>query len=179
MATRVRRAWQELPTCVGSATPGSIAFLEGVREWLRTRVPQVSKKIWTVLPSARGIRLFLRGNLDQMAARRSAVRDLLAAVERDDTRDPERFLEVVDRLVRQLAVFKDGDTGCPTCRSGDLEMWSDDRGRIVFVCDFMSCAHDAGFDPWSGSLDDLHPASRAQVLARFPTADLDGSPTAG
>jgi hypothetical protein len=52
MATRVRRAWQALHTCVGSAEPGSTAFLEGVREWLRTRVPQVSKNIRTSLPSA-------------------------------------------------------------------------------------------------------------------------------
>jgi hypothetical protein len=179
MATRIRRAWHELPPCVGGAEPGSTAFLEGVREWIRTRVPQVSKKVWGALPTAQGIRLFLRGNLDEMPTRRSAVRELLSAVARDDTRDPERFLEVVDRLVRQLVVFKDADTGCPTCRSGDLEMWSDDRGLIVFVCDFMGCTHDARLEAWSGPTDELRPASRAEVLTRFPAADLEGSPGAG
>jgi hypothetical protein len=172
MGTRVRQTWQELPACVGGNEPGSAAFLEGVREWIRTRVPQVSKKVWTALPRAQGIHTFMRGSLDEMATRRSAVRDLLEAVERDDTRDPERFVAVVDRLVRQLAVFKDAETGCPTCRSGDLEVWSDERGRLIFVCDFMGCSHDANLNAWTGSRDELRPASRAQVLARFPSADL-------
>jgi hypothetical protein len=180
MATRVRRAWEQLPACTSGTDQDSIAFLEGVREWIRTRVPQVSKKVWAALPTARGVRLFLTGDLEAMATRRSAVRDLLSAVERDDTRDPERFLQVVDRLVRELAVFKDVDSGCPACRSGDLEMWSDESGRIVFLCDFMGCAHDGQLHPWSGSRDELRPASRAQVLPRYPAADLlGGSRSAG
>ena len=55
----------------------------------------------------------------------------------------------------------------------------DDHGRIVFVCDFMGCTHDARLEAWSGPTDDLRPASRAEVLARFPAADLEGSPGAG
>jgi hypothetical protein len=150
-----------------------------VREWLRTRVPQVSKKVGTALPISQGVGLFLRGNLHEMPTCRSAVRDLLTAVERDDSRGPERFLEVVDRLARQLAVFRDADTGCPGCGSGDLEMWSDGGGDIFFVCGFMGCTHDADLRTLSGSLDDLRPASRAQVLARYPAADLEGPPTSG
>src|SRR5688572_14525296 len=158
MATRVRRAWEQLPPCTAGVDQDSVAFLEGVREWIRTRVPQVSKKVWAALPNAQGIKLFLTGDLKAMATRRPAIRDLLWAVERDNTRDPERFLEVVDRLARELAVYKNVDSGCPTCHSGDLEMWSDEGGRIVFLCDFMGCAHDSQLHPWSGSPDDLRPA---------------------
>jgi hypothetical protein len=175
MATRIRRAWRQLPACTAGRSPATIAFLEGVREWLTTRVPQVSAKVRTALPDARGGTLFLTCALDTMATRRSAVRDLLSAVQRDDTRDPERFLKVVDDLARALAVFKDLDSGCPTCQSGDLEMWSDEGGSIVLVCDFMGCTHDGSLHPWSGSPHALHPATRTQVLARYPAADLLGN----
>src|SRR5262245_22076817 len=172
MATRVRRAWEQLPACTAGTDPGSPAFLAGVREWLRTRVPEVSKHVGVGLPAALGIQLFLKGDLQTMATRRAAVRDLLSAVERDSTRDPERFLQVVDGLARELAVFKDANESCPTCASGELEMWSDDAGAVVLLSDFMGCAHDGRLRPWTGSQEGLHPASRDQVLARYPSADL-------
>ena len=180
MATRVRWAWEQLPACTIGTDQESTAFLGGVREWVRARVPLVSKKAKVALPRAQGIKLFLTGELDNMATRRSALRRLLSAVEGDRTRDPERFLEIVDHLVHELAVYKDTDNGCPTCQSGDLEMWTDTADRVVFLCDFMGCAHDGALQPWSGSCDELRPATRAEVLARYPAADLVGSsPDAG
>ena len=180
MATRIRRAWGQLPACTAGRNAETIAFLEGVREWITMRVPDVSAKVRTALPDARGVTLFLTGALDTMATRRSAVRDLLSAAQRDDTRDPERFLKVVDDLARALAVFKDLDSGCSTCQSGDLEMWSDEGGSIVLICDFMGCTHDGTLHPWSEPPHALYPATRTQVLARYPAADLLGnSPVTG
>jgi hypothetical protein len=153
VSTRIRRAWAALPEPDAGGGLTTTSSLEPVRAWLATVVPGVSSKVRLALPMSEGIGLLLAADLSTVAASEAAFASLMQAA-------------------RELAVFKDTANGCPTCQSGDLEMWADSRGALFYLCDARGCLHDHSLAPSDTSWRDLRPASRSQVLQRFPDAQL-------
>jgi hypothetical protein len=72
-------------------------------------------------------------------------------------------------LAWSLVLYEREDDGC-TCQSGDLGLWTDGQADYE-VCDFLGCCFEAKgrkVDPPPG----LRPATRAEVLRRYPRAAL-------
>lgn len=172
-ATRIRRAWDTLLDRTSGIPLDSPRFLEAVRAWTQTAVPAVSVKAAAALKDARGVRLLLAGQFDTLPLRRSVANDLLQTARSDRTPDPERFAAIVNRFAWALAVYSDDNDGCSRCQ-GDLEMWSHPAGEIVLWCNLLGCTLDAAGSPIDTNSRLLSPATRQQVLARHPAADLLG-----
>lgn len=173
MSTRIRRAWDALLDRTSGMPLDSPTFLEAARVWMQTAVPAVSVKAAAALEHARGVQLLLAGRFATLPLRRCVASDLLQTAKNDTTPDPERFVAIVNRFAWALAVYSDDDDTCPRCQ-GDLEMWSTPVGEIVFRCDLLGCTFDATEAPIEASNLLLGPATRQQVLALHPGADLLG-----
>lgn len=173
MATRIRRAWEALSDRTAGMPLDSPVFLEAVKTWMQTAVPAVSVKAAAALKQARGVQLLLAGQFATLPLRRSVAKSLLERAKSDATPDPERFAAIVDDFAWALVVYSDDDACCPVCQ-GDLEMWSTPIGEIVFECNVLGCTFDTMESPIEIRNTVLVSATRQQVLARHPAADLLG-----
>lgn len=173
IATRIRRAWESLSDRTAGIPLDSPVFLEAIKTWMQNAAPAVSVKAAAALKQARGVQLLLAGDSATLPLRRSAAKKLLEKAKSDATADPERFAAIVNDFAWALVVYSDDDSCCPVCQ-GDLEMWSTPIGEIVLECNLLGCTFDIAELPIETRNTELKPATRQQVLACHPAADLLG-----
>jgi hypothetical protein len=169
MASRIERSWQELGRQLAGARPGSVDWMSGLRDWLWRSPAGVSRIAAERLGTAKGIQLVVQAEAAELPISTSAITAFLSALRASPPSDPQKYVEHVDALCWRLAVFQREDDSCPVCQS-DLELWTD--GRATFeICILLGCciaANGTQVPPPAG----LRPATRDEVLARYPSAPL-------
>jgi hypothetical protein len=171
MAGRIRASWAGLGERLGaSGDLGGERSIRALQAWLRDELPGVSRLVAEALPGARGVAFLLVAAPETLPITRGALAAFASALRAEPPVDPRTYVAHVDAQCWNLVLFEPVDDGCLQCQSGDLALWSD--GRELFeVCDFLGCCLDARGRPCSAPAG-LRPATRAQVLARFPDAPL-------
>jgi len=171
MPSRIRHAWQSLAARVEGLEPGTPAFILALQEWLRTELGGVSRLAAAALPAAQGVQQVLAREATALPVSARAASELATALRAPPpSTNPEAFVREVDALCWRLAVFARDDDVCPRCQ-GDLELWTD--GTVFFEhCTLLGCLFEAAGARVTSPPHGLRPATRAEVLQRFPGAVL-------
>lgn len=92
-------------------------------------------------------------------------------MERELPVDPLKSVELVERLVWCLTVYRLPDECCPVCQ-GDLEVFVDSESSLVLACNVLGCARSKDLTPLGRETSGRRPADRKTVLEHYPEADL-------
>lgn len=166
VASRIRRSWAGLADRLMPLSPESFRFLETFQDWARLGPQSVSRKAADRVSKAKGIALLVGTPACDLPATRGAVSKLSAALAHPTLpRDPVAFVDFVDSLCWQLAVFHRCDDACPACGDGDLELWTD-GGRCFQICDSLGhCFSES--DQRVDAPPGLRPARLSEVRSLF------------
>jgi hypothetical protein len=173
MAGRIRSSWTALSERLPTGRLDTERSIRVLQAWLRDEVASVSKVAAATLAEARGVALLVAAEPETLPLTRVALAGFAGALRADPPVDPRGYVRHVDELCWNLVLFKPDDS-CHACQ-GDLSLWTDGREELE-VCDLLGCCFDAHGRQCSAP-PGLRPASRAQVLRRYPLAPVVPLPT--
>lgn len=167
MSSRVRRSWKELAEQLQSCEAHEVA--SRIRPWITASLAQVSTLGADRIARAGGLQRLIATPDAALPTSRRAVRDAVAALQSDAPTDPERLVDVVDRIAWTLVCYRLPDESCPKCQ-GDLDVWTTSKSAVVLICNVLGCLWSTELKAEQGP--EVAPADRARVLAEYPDADL-------
>jgi hypothetical protein len=169
MAGRIRSSWTDLAERLPTGRLENEGSVRVLQAWLRDDVASVSRLAAASLAEARGVALLLAAEPETLPLTRVALAGLALALRADPPVDPRAYVRHVDQLCWNLVLFRRDDDSCDVCQ-GDLGLWTDGREELE-VCNLLGCCFDARGRQCSAP-PGLRPATRAQVLRRYPLAPL-------
>lgn len=180
MATRVQAAWDDLTRRIDA--PGLAGVVE-LRDWATRRLLDVSRHLQPRLEQARANpvwQLLLDTPVEEFAVRRAAWDEFRASVGvKPLSFSPDATWEWATKSLWSLLVFIDPRETCDRDQF-DLEVWVDEEGAPVFVCElgdrWVFRRRDSGdatrHAAWQGDSACLTPAKRDAIAVLFPDVPL-------